>query len=180
MMRALFRFDTSAIPDTDTITDVDLVTVLNDTAFYSTAGGNYYKVIAAHDTLPTDSFTVNATHSFEGWASGINAAYTPTVLTDSLTLAPGIAFDDTITFSGISAFNDEVNKTGTTQLFVVMGEDMGAGTYDYVNQSTVTVKDDEIYLKITYTDASGLTIGGAPSTISVGGTAFDSFGGVSP
>jgi hypothetical protein len=158
--RSLYRFDTSAITASATVDSVLVKVVVVTVGSSGNENDFYSKLVAADDTMSTTTFHTGQYNDFEGWVAG--SAYSVTVLSDSL-LSSGYAVGDTMVFRLNAAGIAEMNKTGTTQFFLMDGFDIwnispkrGVEPSYYED---LTFEDDSPYLYIYYriTATGGIT-----------------------
>jgi uncharacterized protein YxeA len=123
--RSIFRFDTSSLGSSSVIDSVKFkVTKFADMS----TEDHFLKLVAALPTLSTSSFLKTVTNDFVGWTAGPGTpAYAVTLLADSITT---VALPDTVIFTFITAGKAIINKTGTTQFFMLSNKDI-----DYVAPS---------------------------------------------
>lgn len=164
--RSVYRFDTSALADDATIDSVLVKTVAGvvniDNTFYT-------KLVAAQDTMAVGYFGANTFNNFEGWAE--SGAYSPTVLSDSL--SGSVVEGDTLVYRLNEAGIAEVSKTGTTQFFLLSGNDIGnldpkraaepAYYEDYL------IEDDSSYMMVYYGSGSWSRVVNGATPASVNG-----------
>jgi len=143
--RELMRFDTSGLPNGCLITLVKLKIVVSNTTY--PGNGTYLKCIEAQDTLSTAHFNGSMYKKFKGWAS--SGVYSPIILTDSLLVNSGTSVGDTLTFTFNAVGRGEISKTGTTQFYILSGEDI-ANTAPAASE-WFAYEDDSPYLEIEYT-----------------------------
>ncbi|MDD5353018.1 MAG: hypothetical protein PHS93_07665 [Candidatus Omnitrophica bacterium] len=143
--RTIYRFDTSSLSDTDTIDSVRVKIVI-DTDNSET---NFWVFLCAvQDTVNAAYFNAGLFNRFEGWATG-SSVYTPTIISDSTTTL-GVTAGDTLSFFFNAAGIAEINKTGTTQFYILSNRDTGAVTS--ADHEDLLTQDDSPYMEVFYDD----------------------------
>jgi hypothetical protein len=168
----LYRFDTSALGAAPTIDSVLVKIVLTT----KNLDNNFFiKLIAADDTVTTTTFHVGQYHDFEGWKAG--ATYVPTILSDSLS-ATTYTDGDTLVFHLNAAGITEINEIGTTQFYLLSGQDIANITpkkgVEPSYYEDFLLEDDSPYMMIYYTVASGFAgkVAGVIAPAKVSGVAL--------
>ncbi len=142
--RTILRFDTSSLSDTDIIDSVRVKVVIDtdnsDTNFW-------IFLCAVQDTVSAAYFNAGLFNRFEGWA--VSGVYSPTIISDSTTTAL-VTTGDTLSFFFNVAGIAEINKTGTTQFYMLSNRDTGA--IASTNHDDILTQDDSPYMEVFYDD----------------------------
>lgn len=143
--RGLMRFDTSAIPDSAIIDTVKFKMVVYNKGYLAT--GFYNHIVEAQDTVSVSYFAYGMFSRFKSWKSGA-VSYDVADLADSVNIPTTISIGDTLTHTFNSQGRLEINKTGTTQFYLMSGRDIGRVTP--TGGENVQMEDDSPYLYIIY------------------------------
>lgn len=147
--RTLYRFDTSFLGASVTVDSVKFHTVVD--AASSTPDNVFYMMLCAvQDTVSTGYFGVFSFNKFEGWAA--SGYYSPTIMSDSVSC--GVSPGDTISFSFDATGIAEINQTGTTQFYLLSGNDIGninpkRGAIPIYYEDFL-LEDDSPYMEVWY------------------------------
>jgi hypothetical protein len=141
--RTLFRFDTSAITTSKSITSATLKVVVTTN---STDTDFNIRLVAAQDTISTTYFGINSYNRFAGWEN-ITSSFVVTAISNDVSTV-GISAGDTLLFTLNAAGIARINRAGKTQFYMMSHLDI-AGTAP-TGLEYVVIEDDSPYMTITY------------------------------